>query len=104
MREAPCTLEGKECRAVACGADEAFRRDCFCLTNWTWTSCDNPFPTRPGVDIPLCPDDVVDGGECVTDRSVCGPLDNGEYCVCYAGDAGVALVWDCEAPPDPWPE
>ena len=41
-------------------------------------------------------------GPCVSEFSVCGLLDDGEYCACYLGDAG--LVWDCQLPPDSWPE
>ena len=101
-RDTPCTPEGKQCPALACGLGNVGRRDCLCATTWACTSCDSARPMPPDVEILPCPNDAFDGSACVSEFTVCGPLQNGEYCACFASDGG--LVWDCALPPGTWPE
>jgi len=101
----PCALEGVTCGSLICGLADTGSRSCTCATEWTCDECDytqSPFRAPPPT-LFACPPEVMDDVPCSEAQIACGPLPNGEVCVCFwEPTCASGLSWDCGPPPPGW--
>ena len=97
-------IDGTICEPLVCGIADSGVRSCWCTTpDWECTPCDfsnGSFRDPPDV-IEACPAEAMDEVPCTDELTVCGPVENGEYCACWLNPSD-GLSWDCDDAPPHW--
>jgi hypothetical protein len=100
-------MEGKQCPGLVCGLCDSGTRDCSCTGGvWTCSSCSfvGSIFEMPPTSSTTCTSEA-DEVACTTIGAVCTGAAGMEVCgCCDPADFGDGQVWDCDSPPNTWPD